>query len=83
MKDASGQAFLDCYNNVPHVDHCHPYVVEAICKQAAMLNTHTRYLHEEILRCVERLAVTFTCGMTSAKMVCTGSEATDIALRMA
>ena len=83
VKDAAGKTYLDCYNNVPHVGHCHPHVVEAICKQAATLNTHTRYLHEEILRYVERLVGTFTCGMTSAIMVCTGSEANDIALRMA
>ena len=83
VKDAAGKTYLDCYNNVPHVGHCHPHVVEAICKQAATLNTHTRYLHEEILRYVERLIATFTCDMTSAIMVCTGSEANDIALRMA
>jgi 4-aminobutyrate aminotransferase-like enzyme len=83
VTDAAGKQYLDCYNNVPHVGHCHPHVVEAICRQAATLNTHTRYLHEEILRYVERLVATFTCGMTSAIMVCTGSEANDIALRMA
>lgn len=83
VKDAEGKTYLDCYNNVPHVGHCHPHVVEAICKQAATLNTHTRYLHEEILRYVERLVATFTSGMASAIMVCTGSEANDIALRMA
>ena len=47
--DAEGRRYLDCYNNVPHVGHCHPHVVDAICKQAAALNTHTRYLHEGIL----------------------------------
>ena len=40
--DADGRKYLDCYNNVPHVGHCHPHVVEAIAKQAATLNTHTR-----------------------------------------
>ena len=47
--DADGKKYLDCYNNVPHVGHCHPRVVDAIAKQAATLNTHTRYLHEGIL----------------------------------
>ena len=48
--DADGRKYLDCYNNVPHVGHCHPKVVEAICQQASTLNTHTRYLHEGIVR---------------------------------
>ena len=39
--DADGRRYLDAYNNVPHVGHCHPHVVEAICRQAATLNTHT------------------------------------------
>jgi 4-aminobutyrate aminotransferase-like enzyme len=81
--DAAGRKFLDCYNNVPHVGHCHPHVVEAICKQAAMLNTHTRYLHDGILDYVERLTATLHQKLTTAIMVCTGSEANDLALRMA
>ncbi len=55
--DADGREYLDCYNNVPHVGHCHPKVVEAICRQAGTLNTHTRYLHEgdrELCRSVDR-----------------------------
>lgn len=81
--DASGRKYLDCYNNVPHVGHCHPHVVEAICKQAQTLNTHTRYLHEGILDYVERLTAKLHHGISTAIMVCTGSEANDIALRMA
>ncbi len=81
--DAEGNRYLDCYNNVPHVGHCHPRVVDAICKQAAMLNTHTRYLHEGILDYVERLTSTFDDPLSTAIMTCTGSEANDIALRMA
>ncbi len=81
--DAEGRQYLDCYNNVPHVGHCHPAVVEAICKQAATLNTHTRYLHDGILDYVERLTSTFDKPMTTAILTCTGSEANDIALRMA
>jgi 4-aminobutyrate aminotransferase-like enzyme len=83
VKDAAGREYLDCYNNVPHVGHCHPHVVEAICRQASILNTHTRYLHEGILDYIERLTATFGANITSAIMVCTGSEANDIALRMA
>lgn len=81
--DAAGRRYLDCYNNVPHVGHCHPRVVEAICRQAATLNTHTRYLHDGVLDYIERLTATLGHGISQAIMVCTGSEANDIALRMA
>ncbi|AHD03578.1 aspartate aminotransferase family protein [Leisingera methylohalidivorans] len=81
--DAEGNKYLDCYNNVPHVGHCNPRVVEAICDQARRLNTHTRYLHEGILDYVERLTATFDAPLDTAIMTCTGSEANDIALRMA
>lgn len=81
--DASGKRYLDCYNNVPHVGHCHPRVVQAICNQAAALNTHTRYLHDGVLDYIERLTATFQHGISQAIMTCTGSEANDIALRMA
>ncbi len=80
--DAQGKKYLDCYNNVPHVGHCHPRVVDAICRQASILNTHTRYLHEGILNYVERLTATFSDPLNTAIMTCTGSEANDIALRM-
>jgi len=81
--DADGRRYLDCYNNVPHVGHCHPRVVEAICRQAATLNTHTRYLHGTILDYVERLTATFDASLDTAILTCTGSEANDVALRMA
>jgi 4-aminobutyrate aminotransferase-like enzyme len=81
--DADGRKYLDCYNNVPHVGHCHPRVVEAITRQASTLNTHTRYLHEGILDYVERLTATFDDSLDTAILTCTGSEANDIALRMA
>lgn len=81
--DADGNRYLDCYNNVPHVGHCHPRVVQAICEQAGTLNTHTRYLHDGVLNYIERLTATFGHGISQAIMTCTGSEANDIALRMA
>ena len=81
--DKSGQKYLDCYNNVPHVGHCHPRVVEAISRQAATLNTHTRYVHDLILDYGERLTAKFGHGLDSMVMVCSGSEANDVALRMA
>ncbi|MDR7149765.1 4-aminobutyrate aminotransferase-like enzyme [Hydrogenophaga palleronii] len=81
--DADGNRYLDCYNNVPHVGHCHPRVVEAICRQASMLNTHTRYLHEGMLDYLDRLTATFAPELSTAILTCTGSEANDIAIRMA
>ncbi|WP_341890002.1 aminotransferase class III-fold pyridoxal phosphate-dependent enzyme [Variovorax sp. YR752] len=81
--DAEGRRYLDCYNNVPHVGHCNPRVVEALCAQARTLNTHTRYLHEGILDYVERLTATFDDPLKTAILTCSGSEANDIALRMA
>ncbi|MEP3844435.1 MAG: aminotransferase class III-fold pyridoxal phosphate-dependent enzyme [Paracoccaceae bacterium] len=81
--DADGRKYLDCYNNVPHVGHCNPRVVDAICQQAGTLNTHTRYLHEGILAYIERLTATTDASLDTAILTCTGSEANDIALRMA
>ncbi|MEO1110331.1 MAG: aminotransferase class III-fold pyridoxal phosphate-dependent enzyme [Pseudomonadota bacterium] len=81
--DADGRKYLDCYNNVPHVGHCNPRVVDAICKQASTLNTHTRYLHDGILSYIERLTATMDASLNTAILTCTGSEANDIALRMA
>jgi 4-aminobutyrate aminotransferase-like enzyme len=83
LYDAGGRRYLDCYNNVPHVGHCHPHVVEAISRQAATLNVHTRYLHELILDYAERLSGLFDPSLSSVIFVCTGSEANDIALRIA
>jgi 4-aminobutyrate aminotransferase-like enzyme len=81
--DADGRRYLDAYNNVPHVGHCHPHVVEAISRQAATLNTHTRYLHEGIIAYAERLTSKFDPELAMAMLACTGSEANEIALRMA
>ncbi|WP_103332246.1 aspartate aminotransferase family protein [Pseudotabrizicola formosa] len=81
--DAEGKRYLDCYNNVAHVGHCHPRVVAAIAQQAAVLNTHTRYHHDLVLDYIERLTATLGHGISQAIMVCTGSEANDLALRMA
>jgi 4-aminobutyrate aminotransferase-like enzyme len=80
--DSAGKRYLDAYNNVPHVGHGHPAVVAAIAGQAATLNTHTRYLHEGIVAYAERLTATLADGLDSLTLVCTGSEANDIALRM-
>ncbi|MCW8924729.1 MAG: aminotransferase class III-fold pyridoxal phosphate-dependent enzyme [Xanthomonadales bacterium] len=81
--DADGKRYLDVYNNVPHVGHCHPRVVEAIHHQAQILNTHTRYLHETVLDYAERLTARFPAGLDIAMFACTGTEANELALRLA
>ncbi len=81
--DADGRAYLDCYNNVPSVGHSHPRVVEALTWQAATLNTHTRYLHESVVDYAEQLVARFPAGLDTVMLTCTGSEANDLALRIA
>ena len=81
--DTDGRRYLDCYNNVPHVGHCHPKVTEAICAQAGTLNTHTRYLHDGIVDYAERLLGKIDPSIDKVLFTCTGSEANDVALRMA
>ena len=83
LYDADGRKYLDMYNNVPHVGHCHPQVVAAICEQAGKLNTHTRYLHENVLDYAERLTGKFSDPLDTAMFCCTGSEANELALRIA
>ncbi|MEP7117893.1 MAG: aminotransferase class III-fold pyridoxal phosphate-dependent enzyme [Acidobacteriota bacterium] len=81
--DALGRRYLDCYNNVAHVGHCHPAVVAALAQQAARLNTNTRYLHENVVRYAERLAATLPPGLDCLYFCNSGSEANDLALRIA
>ena len=81
--DSQGDRYLDAYNNVVSVGHCHPRVVDAIVRQAGRLNTHTRYLHETILDYSERLLATFPAELGHVMFTCTGSEANDLALRVA
>jgi 4-aminobutyrate aminotransferase-like enzyme len=81
--DADGRRYLDCYNNVPSVGHCHPRVVEAIATQARLLNTHTRYLHEKVIELGERLATKFSGDLGACWFVCTGTEANDLATQIA
>jgi 4-aminobutyrate aminotransferase-like enzyme len=83
MFDADGRRYLDLYNNVPSVGHSHPRVVEAICKQLGLLNIHTRYLNHVVDRYAERLLATFPDAIDRVVLTCTGSEANDLALRVA
>ena len=81
--DRTGRVFLDAVNNVPHVGHSHPKVVEAVRKQAAVLNTNTRYLHETIVRYARRLTARLPDPLKVCFFVNSGSEANDLALRLA
>lgn len=83
LYDTAGTAYLDAYNNVACVGHCHPRAVAAMAAQAAALATHTRYLHDGILSYAERLLATFPAELSHAMFTCTGSEANDLALRIA
>ena len=81
--DQHGNRHLDCVNNVSHVGHAHPTVVEAITKQASLLNTNTRYLHPLAVQYAERLCATLPQSLSVCYFVCSGSEANDLALRLA
>jgi 4-aminobutyrate aminotransferase-like enzyme len=83
LYDKDGTPYLDVYNNVPSVGHCHPRVVEAQSRQAALLNTHTRYLYDIILTYAERLVASFPAELANVMFTCTGSEANDLAFRIA
>lgn len=81
--DEAGERYLDAYNNVASIGHCHPAVIEAVHRQMGLLNTHTRYLHEGILDYSENLLATLPEEIDRAMYMCTGSEANDLAIRIA
>jgi len=83
LLDDCGRAYLDTVNNVAHVGHCHPHVVDAGQRQTAVLNTNTRYLHETILNYSQRLAAKLPPPLEVVFLVCSGSEANELAMRMA
>ena len=81
--DPDGRRYLDCYNNVPVVGHGHPRVVRAVAEQQRLLATHSRYLHEAIVELAERLKATLPPGLDAVLVVNSGSEANDLAWRIA
>jgi 4-aminobutyrate aminotransferase-like enzyme/Ser/Thr protein kinase RdoA (MazF antagonist) len=83
LYDSQGRAYLDVYNNVPHVGHTHPTVVAAIQRQTAILATHTRYLHGHILEYAEQLTARLPAHLDACIFVNSGSEANDVAWRIA
>jgi 4-aminobutyrate aminotransferase-like enzyme len=81
--DETGRRYIDGYNNVPHVGHCHPRVIEAAERQMRELSTNTRYLHEHLVRYAERLTGTLPAPLRVCYFVNSGSEANELALRLA
>lgn len=83
LYSTDGHRYLDCYNNVPQVGHCHPHVVTAIARQAAALNTNTRYLYSTVLEYADRLTSKLAPHLSACIFVNSGSEANDIAWQIA
>ncbi|SDO68600.1 4-aminobutyrate aminotransferase [Rhodoferax sp. OV413] len=84
LMDPQGRRYLDVYNNVTSLGHCHPAVTEAICRQVQTLATNTRYLHDTILELAERLLASVPgTDLAHLMLTCTGSEANDLAYRIA
>ena len=81
--DADGEEYLDMYNNIPSMGHSNPVVTEAVTKQLQLLNTHTRYVHENILNYAEDLLSTMPDEINRIMFMCSGSEANDLAVRCA
>jgi 4-aminobutyrate aminotransferase-like enzyme len=81
--DDTGRRYLDAYNNIPHVGHCHPKVVEAASRQMSVLSTNTRYLHDLINRYAERLCATMPESLSVCFFVNSASEGNELALRLA
>lgn len=83
LYDDEGRCFLDAYNNVPHVGHCHPRVVEAVARQSRILNTNTRYLNDLLADYAEKLSATLPPSLDVCYFVNSASEANELALRLA
>src|SRR5262249_15983314 len=83
LYDDNGRAFLDVYNNVPLVGHSHPRVVAAIQEQVAVLNSNTRYLHDNINQYARRLTALLPPPLRVCYFLNSGSEANELAIRLA
>ncbi|WNZ13703.1 aspartate aminotransferase family protein [Streptomyces sp. 11x1] len=81
--DRDGNDYLDAYNNVPCVGHAHPHVAEAVSRQMTAVNTNTRYVQESLVDYAERLLATFPEELSKLSLACSGSEANDLAVRVA
>lgn len=82
LYDENDEEYLDVYNNVPHVGHSHPKVIEAITKQISLINTNTRYIHPNLTKYAEKLLQKFPKELSVCFFVNSGSEASDLAIRL-
>lgn len=83
LYDEQGNEYLDAYNNIPSLGHSHPAVQKAVSEQLGLINTHTRYLHENILHYAEDLLSTMPDELDRVMFLLSGSEANDLAVRIA
>lgn len=83
LYDDKGDTYVDCVNNPSHVGHCHPVLVKEMQRQIATLNTNTRYLHDSMTEYAKRLTATLPASLQVCYFVNSGSEANDLAIRMA
>lgn len=83
LYDSKGKQYLDVYNNVASLGHCHPKVIDAVCNQMRNANIHTRYLHETMHNYSEKLLKTMPESINRLVMTCTGTESNDLAMRLA
>jgi len=83
LYDDAAHRFIDAYNNVAHVGHCHPRVVRAVGDQLAVLNTNTRYLQEQLTEYAEQLTALLPASLSVCYFTASGSEANELALRLA
>jgi 4-aminobutyrate aminotransferase-like enzyme/Ser/Thr protein kinase RdoA (MazF antagonist) len=82
LYDSTGRAYIDAYNNVAHVGHCHPRVVKAATAQYALLNTNTRYLNDQLVQYARRLSALLPAGLDVCYFVNSASEANELAIRL-
>ncbi|SVA41406.1 uncharacterized protein METZ01_LOCUS94260 [marine metagenome] len=83
LYDKAGKKYLDVYNNVPVAGHCHPRIIASLTDQASKLNVHSRYISEVVVNYSEKLVSLHSDDLSKLQMACSGTEAVEIAIKMA
>ena len=83
LYDKSGKKYLDVYNNVPVAGHCHPRIISSLTNQASKLNVHSRYVSDVVVNYSEKLISLHSDNLSKLQMACSGTEAVEIAIKMA
>ena len=83
LYDKSGKKYLDVYNNVPVAGHCHPRIISSLTDQASKLNVHSRYVSDVVVNYSEKLISLHSDNLSKLQMACSGTEAVEIAIKMA